>query len=169
MRLNICIATADDVDELAELFVDSVRSAGPRGYTPRQVDSWAASASDRERFQEFILKPTTYIAIDESGPVGFCGIEANGHIASLYLRGDRQRQGIGTQLVDYVLDYANRAGINRLHAEASEFSLPLFLKLGFQTVGTETVERNGATFVRHLVESHLNFPANHSHYCKVQR
>ena len=110
MRLNICIATADDVDELAELFVDSVRSAGPRGYTPRQVDSWAASASDRERFQEFILKPTTYIAIDESGPVGFCGIEANGHIASLYLRGDRQRQGIGTQLLTHAVNQAAHRG-----------------------------------------------------------
>ncbi|MEZ6050723.1 MAG: GNAT family N-acetyltransferase [Planctomycetaceae bacterium] len=166
MRLKIRIATADDLDELAELFVDSVRTVGLQRYTQTQVDSWAASASDREWFQEFILKPRTYVAIDETDPVGFCGIEADGHVASLYLRGDRQRHGIGTQLLKHVLDYANRAGINRLHAEASEFSLSLFLKLGFQTVGTETVERNGATFARHLVECHITPPASHPYACK---
>ncbi|MCA9109466.1 MAG: GNAT family N-acetyltransferase [Planctomycetaceae bacterium] len=143
-----------------------MRSAGPRSYTQTQINSWAASASDRERFQEFLLRPTTYVAIDETGPVGFCGIDADGHIASLYLRGNRQRQGICTSLVRHVLDYANRTGINRLHAEASEFSLPLFLKLGFQTVGTETVERYGATFVRHLVECHLNLSGSYPHDCK---
>ncbi len=152
MGIEFRIATEGDVVPLAELYADSVSTAGPQFYTPAQVDSWASSVANIDRFREFILKPTTYVATDESGPIGFCGIEQDGHVASVYLRGDRQREGIGTRLIKVVLDHAAQSQIERLYAEASEFSLPLFLKMGFLSVGTETVEHNGSTFVRHLVE-----------------
>ena len=150
--LSIRIATADDVPALAVLYANAVRTAGPSAYAPHQVDSWAASADELDHFREFILRPTTYMAIEDDQPVGFAGIEDDGHIMSVYLRGDRQRRGIGTRLMHVILDHARRANIDRLYAEASEFSLPLFLKVGFESAGKETVERNGSTFVRRLVE-----------------
>lgn len=158
MECDIRIATESDVEPLGELFVDAIRTAGPQSYTPPQVESWAASVCDRARFRAFILNPTTFFAVDQTGPIGFCGIEDNGHIASVYLRGDRQRRGIGTRLIQHVLELATERRMARLYAEASEFSLPLFLKMGFQTVGTETVELNGEFFVRHLVELHIACP-----------
>ena len=54
--------------------------------------------------------------------------------------------------MEVVLDHAAQGHIERLYAEASEFSLPLFLNTGFLKVGTETVNRDCVTFERHLVE-----------------
>ncbi len=151
--MQIRIATPDDVVPLAEMFANSVRPAGPAAYSPAQVGRWAAAADDLVRFRDFILHPTTYLAIDETGLIGFGGIEEHGHVASLDVRGNRQRSGIGTRLMEEILDHAVRTNTARLYVEASEFRLPLFLKMGFQMIGTETVDRDGSTFVRHLVES----------------
>ncbi len=155
------LAKPDDVVSLAELFANSVRMTGPAAYSSAQVESWAASANDLAWFRNFILQPTTYLVIDETGPVGFCGIEECGHITSVYVRGDRQRSGIGTRLMEVLIQHAARAGIQRLSAEASEFSLPLFLKSGFRCSGTESIDRNGSVFVRHLVERTMFLSATH--------
>ena len=42
--------------------------------------------------------------------------------------------------------------IQRLYAEASEFSLGLFKKFGFRLYDTELVNREGVQFTRYLVE-----------------
>jgi len=51
-----------------------------------------------------------------------------------------------------VLDAAREAGVERLHAEASEFSFRLFEWAGFTVIGRETVERRGVAIERYLVE-----------------
>lgn len=154
--MQIRLATESDVPPLARLFAGSVRTLGPDAYTPSQVEAWAASAEDLVAFREFILGPRTYVVFDASGVCGFCGLERDGHVASLYVREDRLRRGIGRRLLQAVIDDAATSCIPRLFAEASEFSAPLFLKIGFESVGTEQVERNGEAFVRHLVERKIN-------------
>lgn len=151
-KVSIRIAAEDDLPSLAMLYTDAVRTTGPSAYSTQQVESWAATVDDADRFRDFILRPTTYVAVEDDQPVGFAGIEDDGHVTSVYLRGDRQRRGIGAQLMHVILDHARQANIDRLYAEASEFSLPLFLKIGFESIGTEKVERNGSIFLRHLVE-----------------
>ena len=150
--MQIRIAAEDDLVALAELYTNSVKAIGPQQYSEVQIDKWASFPSDVAAFRHFILEPTTYIAEDESGVVGFCGISENGHIASLYVRGDRTDRGIGSTLLTAALVHAQNRGMNSLYAEASIFSLPLFLKFGFRVSGTEIVYRDGVEFERYLVE-----------------
>ena len=156
VALNIRLARDLDVLPLARLYADAVRAAGPAAYAPSQVAVWTAFAEQADAFREFILRPRTFVAEDASGPLGFCGLEPDGHIASVYVRGDRLREGIGTRLLQAAIAHAEQSGIERLFAEASEFSRPLFLKVGFQAVGAETVNRDGVTFIRHQVERRLS-------------
>lgn len=51
-----------------------------------------------------------------------------------------------------ILDYAKSHNIQRLYAEASEFSLGLFKKFGFHIYDTEIVAHQGVQFKRYLVE-----------------
>lgn len=154
-KMQIRLATRDDVIPLAQLFAASVRAIGPDAYSPAQVEAWAASAEQRETFRDLILRPKTYVACDSSGPIGFCGLEPDGHVVSVYVRPDCARQGIGGCLLRHIIAEAAASGIESLYAEASEFSLPLFLKYGFHVTGQETVERNNVTFTRHLVKRRL--------------
>lgn len=154
--MNIRIAEAADLPELAALYRETVLAIAPQRYSAAQTQAWAASAADPEHFRRFILQATTYTATDETGIIGFAGINADGHVASAYVRGDRIRQGIGSVLMQTVLDHAQEHQIQRLYAEASEFSLGLFEKFGFRIYDTEVIDYRGAEFKRYLVERVLN-------------
>jgi putative acetyltransferase len=90
---------------------------------------------------------------DASGILGFCGVDADGHVASLYVRADRARQGIGTKLLQTALDRARALGVQTFHAEASELSLPIFKRFGFVLRGIEKGACGGAEFDRYLVRN----------------
>lgn len=152
--IAIRLAQATDVPELATLFQTTVQQSAPQYYSPAQTQAWASLATGRDAFQQFILGVTTYVAVDATGIVGFAGIAADGHVASTYVRSDRLHQGIGSLLMETVLEHARLHQIPRLYAEASEFSLGLFQKFGFHLYGTETVDRQGVKFERYLVEKH---------------
>ena len=153
--MQIRVAQETDLAELAELFHQTVLTHAPQCYNPDQTQAWASAAADAVRFRSLILEPTTYVAEDETGLVGFAGIASDGHVASAYVRSDCLHQGIGSTLMQVLLDHAVTHKIPRLYGEASEFSLGLFKKFGFHLYDTEVIERNSATFTRYLMEYRL--------------
>lgn len=149
--MNIRIVEKSDLPELAELYQQTVLAIAPQSYSHSQTQMWASFASN-EDFDQFILKPTTFVVIDERGVLGFAGIAKDGHVTSVYVRRDRVRQGIGSLLMQTLLNYAKSNNLQRLYAEASEFSFGLFQKFGFCLYDTEIVDRQGVQFKRYLVE-----------------
>lgn len=145
--------TEADLLAFAAVFRDAIQVAGPARYTPDQVAAWAASAEDGAAFGRRMLETRTFVAEDESGLVGFASLDPDGRVGMLYVRGDGQRRGVGGRLLATALEAA--AGSERSYAEASAISLPVFLRAGFEVVGTETVRRQGVSFERHLVERAL--------------
>lgn len=150
--MNLRTATAADLPTLATLYRKTVLVNGPQHYTAAQTNAWAAVDAASDRFRQFILEVTTYLAENDLGIVGFAGIGDDGHVASAYVRHDCLHQGIGSVLMQTVLTHAQEKQIPRLYAEASEFSLGLFKKFGFSQYDTEVVEHNGVEFTRYLVE-----------------
>ena len=136
---------------LREIYAGTVDRLGPSAYTPVQVDAWKAFASASE-FDDFILGVNTCVAVSGAGIAGFCGIAEDGHVASVYVRADRCRQGVGTALLRRVLANHPAPTSGRYYAEASVFSLPLFTRCGFRRKGTEQAIRDGVVFERFLVE-----------------
>lgn len=145
---RIRIAEVADIPALAGLYADAVKVLGPAIYSPQQVAMWASFAEDLPAFSDFILKPTTFVAEDHTGPLGFCGIELTGHVASLYTRYDSGRGGIASMLLRHAIDHAGQQGTTRLDTRASAFSRPVFEKFGFKVREVETVVRHGVEFSR---------------------
>jgi len=149
--MNIRRADSRDLPTLSQLYRDSVRALGPEAYSAEQIAAWSAFA-DADSFSLFITDAATFVAEDETGILGFCGIEADGHVTSVYVRADSFRQGIAGRLLSHVISYANDLEIPRLHTETSHFSRQLFHHHGFVDCGMETIERHQVTFERFLVE-----------------
>jgi putative acetyltransferase len=150
--MDIRLAKEADLTELAVLFRQTVLANAPKYYTPAQTTVWASSPDDTEQFRQFILGVNTFVATDDTSILGFAGIGEDGHVASAYVRHDSLHRGIGSALIQAVLDYAQNHRIHRLYAKASEFSLGLFKKFGFQLYDTEVVDRQGVQFIRYLVD-----------------
>lgn len=149
---TIRLAEANDIPQLAQLFYETVMQNGPQHYSQAQTQAWASCALDQAQFTQLLAEATTFVVETETELLGFAGLAQNGHVTAIYVRGDRIGQGIGSRLMATLLSFADSEGIQRLYAEASEFSLGLFLKFGFQQFDQEVVERNGVTFKRYLVE-----------------
>lgn len=150
--ISLRIAEAADVPQLTELFRVTVLQHGPQYYTAQQTAAWAAAADDRDRFQQFILSVTTYLAVNESNILGFAGIGSDGYVASAYIHHQYLGQGIGSALMARILDHAERDRLPRLYCEASKFSVGLFIKFGFRLYATEVAERHSVSFERYLME-----------------
>jgi putative acetyltransferase len=147
-KLRLRRARDTDVADLAALYADSIRRLGPEYYRPEAVEAWAAHALSHQ-FRDFILTNQALIAEDSTGTAGFGSIDGSGRIASLYVRPDRSRQGVGSTLLAALLDIGRAEGLGEFRAEASELSKPLFERFGFSVVASEVVEREGIPIERY--------------------
>ena len=149
---TIRTAEAADIFQLAQLYYETVRQHAPQHYTEAQTQAWANFALNQSQFAQLFTDATTFLMEDEGEILGFAGLASDGHVTAVYVRSDRLGQGIGSQLMTSLLERAKIQNIPRLYAEASEFSLGLFLKFGFHQFDSEIVERDGVQFHRYLVE-----------------
>lgn len=148
----IRFAVEEDLEELARVYADSVKTLGRRCYTPEQVRVWASFSHDREKFRNFIFSVTTFVMVEHGDIAGFCGIGIDGHVASLYVRGEKAGLGIGSRLLRAAIQYGESVGVVHLYAEASELSRPVFERFGFTVCGVENAVRNGVVFRRYEME-----------------
>ena len=146
-------AGVGDVPALAALYRDAALMLGPRVYTPEQVQAWARSADDRERFERYILDARTWIdAGDDGMPRGFCGIAVHGRVGevhSLYVRAALTRRGIGGALLAHAMREARGAGAVDFEAWATPFSVPVFERAGLALVRVVSEPYQGVMFQRY--------------------
>lgn len=145
------LATAADVPALAALYRQAAQGMGPQVYSPAQVAAWASFGVDGPTFRDYILSADTWIAGDP--PLGFCGIDAQGEVHSLYVAHDLTRQGLGSQLLAFAMAQARAGGVQRFSAWATPFSRPVFERAGLQLVQTVTEPYQGVLFERYRLAS----------------
>jgi len=129
-------ATAADLAALAALYAHSARTLGPQVYCAKQVAAWQRFAQDGPAFADYVLGASTWLAEDVAGPLGFCGIDAQGEVRSLYVRAAATRAGLGSALLAHALADVRQRGLTRFTAWATTFSLPVFGRAGFALTHT---------------------------------
>ena len=152
LSLKFRLGNHDDLPILADIYRQSVRQIARALYTQQQVNAWSTFPDQPDEFREFILKPQTHLMQKNDNIIAFCGLETNGHIASLYVHPDYHRQGYGTQILVYVLNIGKKLGIKRFFTEASFFSQPVFSRQSFTIVTMETVNYGDVAFDRYKME-----------------
>ena len=127
---------AGDTEPLSALFYASVREAGRRDYSAKQVAAWAPHPPRPERVHARASDGRVLlVAVDARGePVAYGDLEADGHIDHLYCRPDAVGTGVASRLYDALEAVARRQGLPRLYVEASEAARRLFLRKGFSIV-----------------------------------
>lgn len=142
-----------DVAALSALYRATALALGPQVYSAEQVQAWARSTDDAQRFAAYVLDARTWIADDASGvPLGFCGVAVHGmmgEVHSLYVRADATRRGLGTALLAHALGDARARGARAFEAWATPFSRPVFERAGFTLRGAVTEPYQGVLFERY--------------------
>lgn len=144
--MTIRKARTEDICDIAELHVASIRQLGACHYTRDQIDAWA-STRPAEHYQSRIETCFLYVAETNDQIVGFSQLDPrNAEIKAVYVHPDHARTGVGSQLLSALEEAARSSGIAALHLSSSLNAVSFYLSRGFSAV--ENVQhrlRSGTT------------------------
>ena len=83
-----------DLEEIYQLFYDTVHSVNRKDYGLEQLDAWAPRQMDRPRWEQSLADHETWVAWEDGKIVGFGDLGEGGYLDRLYVHKDFVRKGI---------------------------------------------------------------------------
>jgi len=139
---------SSDVEALARVYRNAVRTIAPQAYTAEQVSAWALFPDDLEEFRIRMGRGVTLVAEEAGHIVAFGQLEPDDHLDFLYCCGDASRKGVGSAIYRALETHAMAKGVKEIHTDASRISRPFFEKHGYFLVEIEHVIRFDVEFER---------------------
>ncbi len=132
----------EDIDLLIKLFKETIYTTAKDDYTYDQLKAWAYV--DKDRFMAIFKMQDAYVAYLNDEIVGYITYD-NGLIDLLYVDKDHTKNGIGRELVKFIMDYYPKP----IEVYASNTALPFFTKLGFTYLNENIVTKAGIEIKNH--------------------
>lgn len=135
-----------DINEIVNLFYETVHSVNKRDYTKKQLNAWALKSELEDKLKSWnksFNTNITYVVEIRSDIVGFSDMTHSGYIDRLYTHKDFQGKGIATMLLNKLESIAMSVGISEIYTAASVTAKSFFEKNGYGIIMQQNVERNG--------------------------
>ena len=147
--MNLKQITKKDQFDLKKLYFESIISIDERIYTKEQKRAWASQAWDNKYFNLSIKEGKGWLINEREKKIAFALRYPNKRISLLYCKGDSQRKGYGTKLLQKIEKEAIKEGLPCLSTEASLISYKLFLKNSWEIISKEKIIIKNITFERY--------------------
>ncbi|MGC6434055.1 MAG: GNAT family N-acetyltransferase [Crocinitomicaceae bacterium] len=134
MDLTFRQANVTDLEEIQELFVETIKNTCKNDYTMEQIDVWISSIENKERWMSFLIEQYFIIAENENKIVGFSSLEKGNHVDFMYVHKDFLRKGVANMLFKKLKDKSIKLGFDKLTADVSKTARPFFENKGFKVV-----------------------------------
>ncbi|MDX1672361.1 MAG: GNAT family N-acetyltransferase [Balneolaceae bacterium] len=144
-----------DVDQIARLYHETIRTVNSADYTRRQLEAWAPDDLYFRDWAKECGSKYTVVAETDGQVIGFAELEDNGHIDCFFCHKDYQRMGVGQALYRALEKYAERRGLESLSADVSLTARPFFSRMGFELEKEQTVTTRGVKFINYLMTKML--------------
>ena len=118
--------TKKDQLYLKKLYFDSIISIDEKIYSPEQKRAWASQAWDNKYFNLSLQEGKGWLIEEKEKIIAFASRYPKNRIALLYCKGDSQRKGCGTELLQKLENEAIKEGLTCLTTEASLISCLLY-------------------------------------------
>ena len=147
--MNLKRITEKDQLDLKKIYFDSIISIDERVYTLEQKRAWASQAWDNKYFNLSLKEGKGWFINEKKKIIAFAIRYPNNRISLLYCKGDSQRKGYGTKLLQKIEKEAIKEGLPCLTTEASLISYKLFLKNSWEIIRKEKIIIKNITFERY--------------------
>lgn len=132
-----------DLNNIIQIFTEAVHQLGIKHYSPAQLNAWAPSNPDRQRWRDRLEPMVVLVAEQEATIVGFVGYDGAGLVDLLFVHPAFTRLGIATMLIQAVERLALANGVSQLQTKASMVARSFFESRGFVVTAEETVTIGG--------------------------
>lgn len=116
----------DDLNEITELFYNTVHSVNAADYSKEQLDVWATGQVDMEAWNKSLLSHYSVVALIDETIVGFGDIDDTGYLDRLY--------------------------VHRIITHASITAKSFFERRGYKVVNEQQVIREGTHLTNYVME-----------------
>ncbi|WP_284125341.1 GNAT family N-acetyltransferase [Parerythrobacter aestuarii] len=153
-----------DAEALSKLALAAIRTIGVHGYSPEQVEAWAARHGGEDMYRERVSSGhVIFVAADaQDRPVAYALLEGDGHLDRLYNHPNHTRRGLALQLLMAAETHARAEGITRLYTEASELARPAFERAGYSVTRRRDFAIDGVPIHNYAMEKVLSSPSSNS-------
>lgn len=133
-RIHIRRYERGEEPALFEIYCTAIHLVASRDYTAEQVQAWAPLDFDSVLWRDTIRHINPFVAELAGELVGYADVQSNGYIDHFFVSGRHPRRGIGTLLMQQILDEARALGIETLTSDVSRTAQPFFERFGFVVV-----------------------------------
>jgi GNAT superfamily N-acetyltransferase len=154
--MNLRQITIKDQLELKKVYYDSIQSTDEKIYSQEQKRAWYSQAWNNPNFSKSIIKGKGWLLSEKGIIFAFAIRYPNDKIALFYCKGNYQRKGFGSKLLNKLEDEAKKEGLDFLSTDASLISYKLFLKNKWKIIRKEKVTINNIFFERYKMMKMIN-------------
>lgn len=135
-HLAIRRAGETDVSAIAKLAERTIRISNAADYDAATIEAICRNFTPALVLEKMASRDV-FVAQISSGDI--CGTVSlgNGKLHSLFVDPNRQRRGIGRQLVAHLEQHARHGGLTELHLSSSLTARPFYALLGYQDIRFE--------------------------------
>ena len=143
-----------DVDAMALVHRDSIRSLGAEFYAPASIANWAEAVSTQLYLAAIDKGEVFFVAsgvVDNTRTVvGFSSdypMTGSTHGTSVYVRGSAARAGVGSALLRTAEEHARRTGAAAVEIEASLAGVEFYRSHGYVDLGRVQTRLTSGRFI----------------------
>ncbi len=153
--MNIRQITSKDSLELKKVYFESIQSIDKKIYSSEQKKAWSSQAWANKNFDKSLSLGKGWLVNDNDKIIAFAIRYPTNRISLFYCRGESQRKGYGTKLLNKIEIEAIEEGLTFLSTEASLISYKLFLKNKWDIIIKEKIFINNILFERYKMKKNL--------------
>jgi putative acetyltransferase len=143
MNISLRRTLVGEEFHLWEVFQSSVHGVAKQHYTPEQLNAWAPPVYPGAAWYERIRQNKPFVAVRHDQVLGYADIQADGYIDQFFVAESAARQGVGSLLMNALLQEAVHMGVTCLHSKVSLSAQAFFRRFGFLVEAEEEVQRHG--------------------------
>lgn len=126
-------AKVEDVQEITDLFYNTIQFVNIHDYTQEQVDDWSYWHSAMDKWKHGILHQYFIKATDRDQIVGFGSLREDGYVDYLFSHKDHQHRGVGSSILEKLEKHAKAQDNESIFTDASITAKKFFEKHGYVT------------------------------------
>ena len=150
-------ATLADIQEIKDLFANTVLTVNRKDYTEEETADWAACGERPGHWERLVNDLHFIVATNAEGHImGFAAIHRDGYLHSLFTHKDHQRQGVATRLLRLMESHAMANGAKTITSEVSITARPFFEHNGYTVVSEQKAQANKLRLTNYKMAKNIN-------------
>lgn len=150
------LATRNDLDDITQLFRQTIEKVASKDYSPQEIASWAEGDKYKDNWLKRIDTHYYLLVKIENKLVGMASLDDKGYLDVIYVHNEYQGIGLATDLLTRMEAKAREDGHTYITSDVSITAKPFFLHKGYEVVNPQLVLCRGVVLRNYNVKKALN-------------